>query len=238
MCGRFTLRTGSAALIEQFGGEPPLQMTLRYNIAPTQAVAIVRIAPDTSVRQWQMVRWGLIPSWAKDASIGNRMINARAETIADKPSFRTAFRRRRCLVPADGYFEWQKTGSGKQPYYIRREDGRPFAMAGLWESWLNPATSETLQSCTIITTQANPLTQPIHDRMPVILDAADYEMWLDSQLQDPERLGALLRPFEGTELHADSVDTYVNSPRNDGPRCIESVLPRATGVEPAGNSSL
>ena len=180
-----------------FGGEPPPEMVLRYNIAPTQAVAIVQIAAGTSVRRWQMVRWGLIPSWAKDASIGNRMINARGETLADKPAFRAAFRRRRCLVPADGYFEWQKTGSVKQPYYIRLCDDRPFAMAGLWESWLNPTTNEPLQSCTIITTQANQLTQPIHDRMPVILDAADYELWLDPQLQDPERLGALLRPFEG-----------------------------------------
>jgi putative SOS response-associated peptidase YedK len=226
MCGRFTLRTRSAALGELFGGEPPPDMVPRYNIAPTQAVAIVRMAPDTSVRQWQTVRWGLIPSWAKDASIGNRMINARAETIADKPSFRTAFRRRRCLVPADGYFEWQKTDSGKQPYYIRLEDDRPFALAGLWESWLNPATNETLQSCTIITTQASPPTQPIHDRMPVILDAADYEIWLDPQLQDPQRLGSLLRPFQGASLRADPVDTYVNSPRNDGPRCIESFLSR------------
>jgi putative SOS response-associated peptidase YedK len=206
---------------ELFGGEPPPDPVPRYNIAPTQAVAIVRIAPDTSVRQWQMVRWGLVPSWAKDASIGNRMINARGETIADKPSFRTAFRRRRCLVPADGYFEWRKSGSGKQPYYIRLDDDRPFAMAGLWENWLDPATNETLQSCTLITTQANPLTQPIHDRMPVILNAADYELWLDPQLQDAERLGALLRPFAGTELRADPVDTYVNSPRNDDPRCVE-----------------
>lgn len=221
MCGRFTLRTRSASLVEQFGGELPPEMALRYNIAPTQAVAIVRIAPDTSARQWQMVRWGLVPSWAKDASIGNRMINARAETVADKPAFRTALRRRRCLVPADGYFEWQKTGAGKQPYYIRLCDDRPFGMAGLWESWLNPATNEPLQSCTIVTTQANHLTQPIHDRMPVILGAADYEMWLDPHLQDPERLGALLRPFDGPMLRADPVDTCVNSPRNDGPRCIE-----------------
>ena len=113
MCGRFTLRTRSASLIEQFGVEPPHELGPRYNIAPTQAVAVVRIEPDTSVRQWQLARWGLIPSWAKDASIGNRMINARAETVADKPAFRAAFRRRRCLVPADGYFEWQKTGAGQ-----------------------------------------------------------------------------------------------------------------------------
>jgi putative SOS response-associated peptidase YedK len=224
MCGRFTLRTPSAALGEQFGGEPLPELHLRYNIAPTQMVAIVRIAPDTSVRQWQMVRWGLIPSWAKDASIGNRMINARAESVADKPSFRAAFRRRRCLIPADGYFEWQKTGSAKQPYYIRLDDERPFAMAGLWERWLNPATNEPLESCTIITTQANPLTQPIHDRMPVILGMADYEMWLDPEMQNPERLGILLRPFEGPSLRADPVETYVNSPRNDDPRCIKSHL--------------
>ncbi len=215
------MKTRSTALVEQFGGELAFDPGLRYNIAPTQAVAVVRIAPDTSVRQWQLVRWGLVPSWAKDASIGSRMINARAETVAGKPSFRTSFRRRRCLVPADGYFEWQKTGQGKQPYYIRMRDDRPFAMAGLWESWLNPATNEPLLSCTIITTQANELTQPIHDRMPVILAAADYEMWLDPQPPDPERLGALLRPCDSATLRADPVDTYVNSPRNDGPRCVE-----------------
>lgn len=221
MCGRFTLRTRTAALVDEFGGEPPAELGLRYNIAPTQAVAIVRITPDAAGRQWQMVRWGLVPSWAKDASIGNRMINARAETIADKPSFRTAFRRRRCLVPADGYFEWQKTASGKQPFYIRLEGDRPFAMAGLWETWVNPATLEPLPTCTIITTQANPLTQPIHDRMPVILNAADYDLWLDPQVQDPARLGALLRPSEDPALRADPVETFVNSPRNDDPRCIE-----------------
>jgi len=220
MCGRFTLRTREAALIEQFGGVPPPQLGLRYNIAPTQPVAIVRIEAERDERLWELVRWGLVPSWVKDASIGNRMINARAETVADKPSFRSAFRRRRCLVPADGYFEWQPTGSGKQPYYIRQADDRPFAMAGLWDRWLNPATGEPLSTCTIITTQANELTQPIHDRMPVILNAADYDLWLDPQMQDPARVGALLRPFAGSTLRADPVDTHVNSPRNDDPRCI------------------
>ena len=221
MCGRFTLRTRTAALAEQFGGEPPAELGLRYNIAPTQSVAIIRILPEVAGRHWQMVRWGLVPSWAKDASIGNRMINARAETIADKPSFRTAFRRRRCLIPADGYFEWQKTDSGKQPFYLHLDDDRPFAMAGLWESWVNPAASQPLQTCTIITTQANQVTQPIHDRMPVILSPADHDLWLDPQFQDANRLAALLRPFEGPELRADPVETYVNSPRNDDPRCIE-----------------
>lgn len=221
MCGRFTLRTRTTALAEQFGGEPPAELGPRYNIVPTQSVAIVRAWPEVGGRQWQMVRWGLVPSWAKDVSIGNRMINARAETIADKPSFRTAFRRRRCLVPADGYFEWQKTDSGKQPFYLHLDDDRPFAMAGLWESWVNPATSQPLETCTIITTQANQVTRPIHDRMPVILSAGDYDLWLDPQVQDANRLDALLRPFEGSGLRADPVETYVNSPRNDDPRCVD-----------------
>ena len=220
MCGRFTLKTRVAALIEQFGGEPPPELVLRYNIAPTQAVAIVRIAPDTGVKQWQMARWGLIPSWAKDASIGNRMINARAESVADKPSFRTAFRRRRCLIPADGYFEWQKTGSAKQPYYIRLDDERPFAMAGLWERWLNPATNEPLQSCTIITTQANPLTQPIHDRMPVILPPTAYSLWLDPAMRDVERIQALLTPYPADPMVAYPVSTRANNPADDASACM------------------
>lgn len=221
MCGRFTLRTNSASLVEQFGCELPCELPLRYNIAPTQSVATVRSGPEDASRQWQMVRWGLIPSWAKDASMGSRMINARAESVADKPAFRTALRRRRCLVPADGYYEWQKTGKGKQPYYIRLHDERPFAMAGLWERWTNPETGEPIETCTIITTEANALTRPIHDRMPVILNAADYDLWLDPQCQNPGPLRELLCPFDVQAMRADPVDTYVNSPRHDDPRCIQ-----------------
>lgn len=221
MCGRFTLRTNSASLADQFGGDLPFDLPLRYNIAPTQPVATVRIGPEDAGRQWQMVRWGLIPSWAKEASIGSRMINARAETVADKPAFRGALRRRRCLVPADGYYEWQKTGKSKQPYYIRLRDDRPFAMAGLWERWIPPETGEPVETCTIITTDANELTRPIHDRMPVMLHAADYGLWLDPQMQNPDPLRRLLRPFDAHAMRADPVDTYVNSPRNDDPRCIE-----------------
>jgi putative SOS response-associated peptidase YedK len=162
----------------------------------------------------------LIPAWAKDPSIGNRMINARAETVADKPAFRAAFRRRRCLVPADGYFEWQKTGRAKQPYYIRLADERPFAMAGLWEVWTDPATSQRLESCTVITTDANDLTRPIHDRMPVILPAAEYATWLDPQPPTTETLRDLLRPFDSSAMRADPVDSHVNNPRNDDPRCV------------------
>jgi len=221
MCGRFTLRTNSVSLAEQFGCELPFDLPPRYNIAPTQPVATVRIGPEEARRHWQMVRWGLIPSWAKEASIGSRMINARAETVADKPAFRAALRRRRCLVPADGYYEWQKTGKSKQPYYIRLRDNLPFAMAGLWERWINPETGEPVETCTIITTDANELTRPIHDRMPVILNVADYDLWLDPQLQNPDPLCRLLRPFDIQAMRADPVDTYVNNPRNDGPRCIE-----------------
>ena len=221
MCGRFTLRTNAAALVEHFGGELPFDVPLRYNIAPTQPVATVRISPDDGCRRWQMVRWGLIPSWAKEESIGNRMINARAETLTEKPSFRSAWRRRRCLIPADGYYEWQKTGKSKQPFYIRLRDDSPFAMAGLWESWMNPATGAPVESCTVITTDANELTRPIHDRMPVILHAADYDRWLDPQLPNLDPLRELLRPFDSLAMRADPVSTLVNNPRNDDPRCVE-----------------
>lgn len=220
MCGRFTLTSSVPVLAEVLGGDPPVDLPPRYNIAPTQPVCIVRIAAETGVRQWQMVRWGLIPAWAKDPSIGNRMINARAETVADKPAFRAAFRRRRCLVPADGYFEWQKAGRAKQPYYIRFCDDRPFAMAGLWEVWTDPMTGQRLESCTVITTDANDLTRPIHDRMPVILPAADCATWLDPQLAAAETLCDLLRPFDSSAMRADPVDSHVNNPRNDDPRCV------------------
>jgi putative SOS response-associated peptidase YedK len=145
--------------------------------------------------------------------------------VADKPAFRTALRRRRCLVPADGYYEWQKTGKGKQPYYIRLRDERPFAMAGLWERWINPETGEPIETCTIITTEANALTRPIHDRMPVILNAADYDLWLDPQFQNSGPLRELLCPFDVQAMRADPVDTYVNSPRNDDRQCIQAASP-------------
>jgi len=220
MCGRFTLRTPATLLAELFGGEPPAELPLRYNIAPTQGVAIVRIDPKTGTRHWQMARWGLIPAWAKDPSIGNRMINARAESVGDKPAYRTAFRRRRCLVPADGYFEWQKTGRAKQPYYIQLSDGSPFAMAGLWDAWIAPDSGSPLESCTVITTDANHLTRSIHDRMPVILPPDVYDRWLDPQLQAVDTLCDLLRPFDGLSMRAVPVSTHVNNPRNDDPGCI------------------
>jgi putative SOS response-associated peptidase YedK len=217
MCGRFTLRSSSTKVAETFGlSEAPL-FEPRYNIAPTQPVAAVRATPEG--RQLASLRWGLIPSWADDPSIGYRMINARSETVATKPSFRSAFKNRRCLIPADGYYEWQKTDGKKQPYLIGMRDGTPFAFAGLWEHWERG--QEPIESCTILTTAANDLTGPIHDRMPVILDPKDFDLWLDPQVQDPKALEPFLRPHVAETMMAYQVSTLVNNPRNEDPRCVE-----------------
>ena len=179
MCGRFLLHAPVEVLQRAFGFAERPNLQPRYNIAPTQTVAIVRRKDDGGGRELALVRWGLIPSWAKDASIGGRLINARAETVAEKPAFRGAFRRRRALVPADGFYEWRKREGDrpKQPLLIRRRDGQPFALAGLWEHWRGP--EGEVQTCTIVTTAANVVLAPIHDRMPVILDPASYDRWLD-----------------------------------------------------------
>jgi putative SOS response-associated peptidase YedK len=219
MCGRFTLHSRLNLLLQQFALQAGPDWAPRYNIAPTQSVPIVRIRPGTGQREMALLRWGLVPSWAKDISIGSRMINARAETVATKPSFRAAFKHRRCLVPADGYYEWQKTAAGKQPYYIHFRDDTPFALAGLWESW-RPDEGDALATFTIITTDASAATSHIHDRMPVILDPDDYPLWLDPEFEGRDTLQALLRPYAGDELQLDPVSTHVNSPRNDDPQCV------------------
>jgi putative SOS response-associated peptidase YedK len=162
----------------------------------------------------------LVPSWAKDVKIGYRLINARAETAATNPSFRSAFRSRRCLIPADGYFEWQKQDGKKQPFYFHRRDGRPFAFAALWERWARPD-GEAIESCTILTTEANDLARPVHDRMPVIVAPADFGQWLDPAA-NPRALQALLRPHPPEAMEAYPVTTFVNNPRNEGPRCVEA----------------
>jgi putative SOS response-associated peptidase YedK len=222
MCGRFTLRTPAGVLIQQFRLQSVPDLSPRYNIAPTQPAPVVRMNAGSGERELVLLRWGLVPSWAKDPSIGNRLINARSETIASKPSFRSAFRRRRCLVIADGYYEWKKLGSRKQPYYIRRQDEQPMGLAGLWEHWSSPTEEEAdhIQSCTIITTQANDLTRDVHDRMPVILSSDDHDMWLDPELEDRDRLQTLLEPAASDTMIMDPVSTYVNSPRNEGPECV------------------
>lgn len=209
MCGRFVLMTPGRDLAERFGLEEEPLLEPRYNIAPTQMVAIIRLNPETLQRRLGLVRWGLIPFWANDSSIGNRLINARAESVAEKPAFRSAFKFRRCLVPADGYYEWKKRKGGqKQPYLARNADGSPFAFAGLWERWQAPE-EEVIESCTILTTDANDLTQPIHDRMPVILKLEDHDLWLDPDVRDPNLLKPLLRPYPSGEMIVQPVSPKV-----------------------------
>jgi putative SOS response-associated peptidase YedK len=221
MCGRFTLRAPASVVAEQFALFEVPPFAPRFNIAPSQPVPVVRLTPGRAGNGRELVwlRWGLIPAWAKDAAIGNRLINARAETVAEKPAFLSALRRRRCLVAADGFYEWQRTGQRKQPYFIRLRDDRPFAFAGLWESWEGPDSSQ-LESCTLLTTEANELMRPIHDRMPVILPADGYRAWLDPTVEQPEQLLPLLRPYPAEELTAEAVSTFVNSPAHEGPECI------------------
>jgi putative SOS response-associated peptidase YedK len=226
MCGRFTLATAPEVLAEHFDLDEIPDLRPRYNIAPTQNVPAVRLIIEDGQRRQRrqrrlhLLRWGLIPSWAKDRSIGNRMINARSETAADKPSFCRALRRRRCLVVADGFYEWQRQGRARQPYLIRMRDRRPFGIAGLWEQWVSPD-GEAIESCTLLTTTPNELVGQIHDRMPVILHPKDYDLWLDPQTQDPAALKDLLRPCPADVLEAFPVSTRVNSPALDDPGCIE-----------------
>jgi putative SOS response-associated peptidase YedK len=215
VCGRFTLTVTPEQLQQAMPGLNVTgeRMAPRYNIAPSQPVAVV--ANDGQMKLDYYV-WGLIPSWAKEPSIGNRMINARGETLAEKPSFRSAFRRRRCLIPADGFFEWQQNpgGKSKTPMYIRLKSGQPFAFAGLWENWNAPDGSHIL-SCTIITTTPNDLMEPIHNRMPVILPASAYTQWLEPGEQNPASLQSLIQPFPADQMTAFAVSTLVNRPEND-----------------------
>ena len=221
MCGRFTLKTRPEVLAEHFGLPEVPGFEPRFNIAPTQPVAIVRALPETGGRELSRLRWGLIPSWADDPAIGLRLINARAETAAEKPAFRAAFRQRRCLVLADGFFEWAKSGGGKQPYHFRLKDGGPFAFAGLWELWSKG--EEPIESCTLLTTEANDMVGPVHDRMPVLLEPEAYGRWLDPQLRRTEEVSDLLRPFPAGRMMGYPVGRLVNDPRNDDLRCVEPV---------------
>lgn len=249
MCGRFTLRTPLTVLIEQFdldaSGDRQLPLfEARYNIAPTQYIFVVRVDPTTSTRGGAMLRWGLIPSWATADKLGAGppLINARSETLAEKPSFRTAFRKRRCLIPADGFYEWQQSASGakgkKQPFYIHRPDGEPFAFAGLWERWTakdaepspNPSPKRrgivgggplVIDSCTIVTTAANRRMSELHERMPVIVSPNDYAAWLDPRIEDTNSLQHMLEPCGEDELVTEPVSTHVNKVANDDARCIQ-----------------
>lgn len=229
MCGRFTLWVDLDQLAAAFPWmELPSGLeTLppRYNIAPTQPVAVV---PNDGSNRLNFFVWGLVPSWAKDPSVGNRMINARAETLGEKPSFRSAYRRRRCLVLADGFYEWQQgRGKIKTPHYIRLRSGEPFALAGLWEEWHSPE-GDQLLTCTIITTEPNELVAQYHNRMPVILPESTYERWLDPSERQPDELDDLLGPYPAAEMEGFAVSTLVNSPGNDDPSCIEPVQEEGT----------
>lgn len=217
MCGRYELHTNPVALALALGLKHPPEITPRYNIAPTQQVPIVRLN-QAGDRELSQVRWGLVPFWAKDPAIGNKMINARAETITSKPGFRDAYKKTRCLIPASGFYEWAKLADGsKQPVHIGLKDDGPFAFAGLWARWGQKG-EDPLETCTIITTEANELCQPVHDRMPVILAPDSYQRWLDTAQPDP---AALLRPYPSTEMRAYPVSKRVSSPNNDDPGLIE-----------------
>jgi len=218
MCGRFALKTPPRSIQEHFHLPETVNLSPRYNIAPSQEIAVVRHLTGKSFRQLDMLRWGLIPHWAKDMKIGYKMINARSETLAQKPSFRSAFKKRRCLIAADGFYEWKHSESTKQPYYAHLKDNSVFGFAGLWESWNSPEGS-TVESCTIITTSPNELIGEIHDRMPVILHPEQYETWLQDSTPE-QSLQQLLRPFPAEEMEASRVSSEVNNPKNDSPVCL------------------
>lgn len=228
MCGRYTLVTFREQLAEEFELYEVELMRPRYNIAPTQTLPVIRVLSNDERRQLNELRWGLVPKWAKDPSIGSRMINARSEEAATKPSFRVPLRRQRCLVPSTGFFEWKLVGDEgsrrpkKQPYYIHRRDERVFAFAGLWDRWQG-SDGCIVESYAILTTEPNELMRPLHKRMPVIVRPDDYALWLDPKMQDADRLRHLFSPFPSAELVACPVGTRVNSPAHDDTTCIQGI---------------
>lgn len=223
MCGRFLLTSPVESLGRLFGFPERPNLAPRYNIAPTQAVAAVRSDPEVAGPHLVLLRWGLVPFWAKSRDIGARMINARAETLAEKPAFRAALRHRRCLILADGFYEWQRRGDGtKQPYVIQRRDLAPFAFAGLWENWDDKDQAVTLETCSIVTTEANDDLRPVHHRMPVILESqASLEQWLEPT-SDVRQLQALLQPAAVANWVARPVSSLVNKVANDDARLLEA----------------
>ena len=221
MCGRYFLEASADKLMAVFGEMPMPALAPRYNIAPTQDVAAVRASGHQ--RHLALLRWGLVPHWAKDISIGYKTFNARSETVHEKPSFKAAFNLRRCLIPASGFYEWDKLGSSRQPYYVSRSDGRPLALAGLWEAWADRLSGELLESCTILTTSANQTLGRIHDRMPVILEQDDCGLWLDHTVQRTEELTGLFRPAADEILQMFPVSTYVNNAGHEGAVCVAPV---------------
>jgi len=219
MCGRYTLTDPGDLLKELDVAAPPEPLAPRFNISPTQKVPVVRTGAEGQ-REVTLMRWGLVPFWAKDLAIGNKMINARSETVAEKPSYKRPLERSRCLVLADGFYEWAKTESGKQPFFIHLNGRKPFVMAGLWDRWTKG--DEPVESFTILTTDANEKIRPLHNRMPVIVPAAERDAWLDPELRDKERLVQILKPYPDDEIDYYTVSKRVNAPVNDRP---DMVLP-------------
>lgn len=220
MCGRFSNRTSAEKIKQEFRIDEVPSMEARYNIAPAQK--ILGVSQEASEREARMFKWGLVPSWAKDSSMGARLINARSETVHEKPAFREAFKCRRCIIPADGFYEWHKTSGRKQPYYFTMRDEHPFGFAGLWEKWKS-AEGEVLETCSILTTVANDTVKIVHDRMPVILHPEDYELWIDNDSRKINLLKDLLRPYPGQEMFGYPVSTTVNSAQSQGPELVKQV---------------
>jgi putative SOS response-associated peptidase YedK len=213
VCGRFAQKSPAKRITKQFKVEEVPPLAERYNVAPTQEVLGVRERGGS--REAALFKWGLVPRWAKDLSIGNKLINARSETVTEKPSFREAFARRRCIIPADGFYEWQRAGGRKQPFFFRMRDESPFGFAGLWERWEGEG-GEVIDSCTILTTEANEVLRPVHERMPVILRPEDYELWLEADGGKVDLVREMLRPYPAGEMLGHPVSALVNSPRSQG----------------------
>jgi len=222
VCGRFTLSAEPTAIADHFDLDEAPELRARFNVAPGQSIATIFLSGEDrrTILCWR--RWGLVPSWAKDQKIGSRLINARAETVSEKPSFRTALRRRRCLVPADGFYEWAGTRGSKQPYFIGLDGRAPFAFAGLWERWTDPE-GEALESCTLLTTEATEHLSGLHGRMPVIVDPNDYGLWMDPEVQEPDLVSPVIDRNLGGALEFYPVSAHVNDVRHDDPRCLEAI---------------
>jgi putative SOS response-associated peptidase YedK len=223
MCGRYRLSRRKQLVEEYFdtaSDEP--DWTPRYNIAPTQPIPVIRQHPKEPIRQLSLMRWGLIPSWAKNSSAAASMINARAETAATKPAFRDALKSRRCLMPADGFYEWSRTGKAKQPYCFEVNEGKLFAFAGLWERWKDPS-GQWVKSCSILTTTPNAVTSAVHDRMPVILHPDSYDLWLDPGMQNVGAVSELLNPYDPRQMRCYPVSTRINHVANDDEACSAHV---------------
>ena len=232
MCGRFSQQRPASELAEIFAAEPLAdELGARYNVAPTDDALVVVQRDDR--RAITAYRWGLIPHWADAAKVGSRMFNARAETLTSSPAFRDAFRRKRCLVPVDGFYEWHRDGTRRQPFSIGRSDERPLALAGLWSGWRDPDADRVIRTFTIITTRPNDQLAGLHDRMPVIVPDDSWAMWLDPGLEDPSELHGLFEPTDDIALRIQAVRPLVNNVRNDGPALIEPFDPaRAMAGEP------